>query len=481
MEENLRHKTVVSTVWAAVQQFGRMGISFVSNIVLARLLMPEDYGTIGMLTIFIAVSTVFIDSGLGNALIQKKNADEMDYSTIFFFNLGMSVFLYFLLFFAAPAIARFYDTSILCDLIRIYGLVLIINSLSLIQNARLRKQLNFKSLTVSTLIAVIVSTIVGIYLAYKGYGVWSLIMMNLVEPAVRTILLWFQCKWLPKLAFSFASLRSLFRFGGFLLANSLLFTLRRNVLSLVLGKLYTARDLGMYSQAKKLEEIPITSISSIIEQVSFPVFSKLQDDRDRFKQMQRRSLLLLAFICFPLMFLLTVVAEPLIVFLFTDKWIDAVPYLQVLCFMGVFVCLQAVNANVINAMGHSRLYFKWSVYKTVFLFILIWVGHYWGIIGLLTSLVIYHFIVYVINAVLASNITQYTLWQQIKDLLPIALISSLIALVVWFLHYMISNNIALLFIQSVIYLGLYLSVYLVVDKTMLYELKSLMKNNNRLS
>ena len=328
MEKSLKQKTLVSTVWASIQQFGRMGISFLSNIVLARLLMPEDYGTIGMLAIFMAIAAVFIDSGLGNALIQKSDITDKDYSTIFYFNFGMSVILYFVLFLAAPTIAQFYHMDVLCKILRIYGLVLIINSLTIIQNARLRKALSFKYLSTSSILSAIVSTSLGIFLAFKGYGVWSLVAMNLVEAIVRSSLLWVQCRWLPKPLFSVSSLKSLFGFGGFLLANSLLYTFRRNVLSVVLGKLYTSRDLGMYSQAKNLEEIPISSISSIVEQVSFPVFSKLQDDKDRFRQMQRNSILALGFLCIPLMFLIMVIAKPVIVFLYTDKWIEAVPFLQ---------------------------------------------------------------------------------------------------------------------------------------------------------
>ena len=475
MEENLKHKTVVSTVWASIQQFGRMGIAFIGNIVLARLLMPEDYGTIGMLAIFMAVANVFIDSGLGNALIQRKEANEVDFSTIFFFNLGMSVFLYFLLCLFAPRIARFYDTDILVDLLRIYGLVLIVNALSIIQSTRLRKQLDFKTAAISTLIANVVCTIVGIYMAYRGFGVWSLVVMYLVEAVVRTVLLWFQCKWMPKLAFSIKSLLSLFKYGGFLLANSLLYTLRRNVLSMVLGKLYTARDLGMYSQAKKLEDVPVTGISSVIEQVSFSVFSELQDDAERFKLMQQRSLKILAFICFPLMFLMMVVAEPLIVFLFTEKWIEAVPYLQVLCFMGIAVCLQPVNANVVNAMGYSGLFFKWSVYKTIIMFVFIWVGSYWGIFGLLTAFVAYNVVAYIISAVLAERFTHYTLWQQIKDMMPIMLISLFIAIGVWFVQYFVHSYIALLVIQLVLYAALFMGVYYLIDKSMLIDIVSMVK------
>lgn len=479
MAENLKKKTVVGTIWASIQHFGKMGISLISNIVLARLLMPEDYGTIGMLTIFISVSMVFIDSGLGNALIQKTKVTEEDNSTIFFFNLLMSVLLYLILYCFAPMIARFYDTEILCRMLRIYGLVLIINSLSIIQTVRLRKQLKFKTLTITSLIAVIVSTVIGIYMAFKGFGAWTLVYMNLIDNIVRSSLLWMQCKWLPKMTFSFSSLKSLFGFGGYLLANSLLFTFRRNVLSVVLGKLYSARDLGMYTQAKKLEDIPVSGISAVVEQVSFPVFSKLKDDDERYRHMQRKSLITLGFMCIPLMFLIMVIAKPVIVFLYTEKWIDAVPYLQVLCFMGIFVALQKVNANVVNAKGYSGLYFKWSVIKTIIMFALIWIGHFWGIIGMMAALVVFHFTVYVINAVLASRFTHYTLWQQVKDLFPIMLSSSVIAIAVWLIHYIIHNNFALLITQSVIYIGLFLGVYYIFDRKTLTEMLSLLKLKNK--
>lgn len=476
MEENLKRKTVVSTIWASIQQFGVLGISFISNIVLARLLMPEDYGTIGMLAIFMAVASAFIDSGLGNALIQKKETTEEDYSTIFFFNLGMSLSLYLVLYMSAPAIAKFYSTEQLSDILRVYGLTLIINSLSLIQNARLRRLLNFKYLTISSLIGTTTSTIVGIYLAYNGYGVWSLVGMSLLGSVVRTFLLWAQCKWTPSLYFSLSSLKSLFGFGGYLLANSLLYTFRRNVLSAVLGKLYSSRELGMYTQAKKLEDIPVTGISSIIEQVSFPVFSKLQEDSERFMQMQRKSLMMLGFLCIPLMFLVMVIAEPVIVVLYTDKWIEATPYLQVLCFTGIFVSLQAVNANVVNAMGYSGMYFKWSVVKTFLLFIIIWLGHFGGIIGLLSSLVIYNFIVYAINALLASRFTHYTLWQQTRDLVPIFILSAMTACVTYFLKIFIYNCYFLLFTQVSLFVGLYLCACHLYDRKMISDMLILLRN-----
>lgn len=473
MENSLKKKAVASSMWSSIQQFGRMGISFVANLIMARLLTPDDYGAIGMLMVFVALSMIFIDSGFGNALIQKPNPSQEDYSTIFFFNLMVAVLLYFVLYVTAPAISRFYDMDILTDMLRVLGLILIINAFSLIQSCRLRKQLDFKALTISMLTGQFVGAAVGIFMAFKGCGVWSLVMYDILDALIKSIMLWIQCKWKPKLVFWFSSLKELFRFGGFLLANALLVTLRKNALSIVLGKLYSARDLGMYTQARKLESIPVHSVSVIIGHVTFPVFSKLQDNIERLKNMQRKSLIHIAFLCIPMLVLLIVVAEPLILVLYTDKWIESVPYLQILCFMGVFGSLQEVNANVVNAMGKSKLYFLWTIVKTIVMFLLIWAGSYFGIFGLLFAMVVHHFVCYVINAVLASKITGYTLWQQFVDFLPIVLSSGLIAVAVWFIRYIIHNNFILLAVQSILFVGLYIGIYYFIDRKLLLDMLSL--------
>ena len=457
MKDSLKRKTVVGTLWSSFQKFGKMGISFIANLIMARLLTPEDYGTIGMLMVFISLSIVFIDSGFGNALIQKSNPTVDDYSTIFYFNLMVSVFLYLILFFSAPAIARFYNMEILCKLLRILSTVLIINALSLIQDCRLRKEMSFKLLSIRTVVSALLGAGAGIYCAINGLGVWSLVIYNLVEALSRTIMLWLIGRWVPKLVFSWKSLKELFSFGGFLLANSLLFTLRRTSIPLFIGKLYSASDLGYYSQAKKLEDIPVSSLQHVIGQVTFPLFSTLKNSSEQMKTAQRKGNLLLAFLCIPLMTLFIVLAKDLIVLLYTEKWVASIPYFQVLCICGIFVSLQETNANVINALGYSRLYFIWSIVKTVVLFVFLFIGSYFGIYGMLMAWCLQNIIAYVINAVLSGKYTKYGLGMQMKDLLPIFCISIISGVLIWLFGQYIKMNILLNIItQTLLFVLLYL-------------------------
>lgn len=470
MENNLKKKTVVGMVWSTFQRFGKMGIAFIANLVMARLLTPEDYGAIGILMIFISLSIIFVDAGFGNALIQKTKPIQEDYSTIFYFNLIVSVVLFLILFITAPIIARFYDMVLLCDLLRVLSLVLIINALSLIQDCRLRKEMNFKMLSIATIVSAILGAFSGIYAAKIGYGVWSLVIYNLVEAFTRTIILWVLCRWFPSLCFSWTSLRQLFGFGGFLLANNILFTLRRNGIAIFMGKLYQATDLGYYSQAKKLEEVPVTAIQTIIGQVTFPLFASVKEYANQLKTVQRKGNILLAFLCIPLMSLLFLLAHDLIIALYTEKWEAAIPYFQVLCVCGIFVSLQEVNANVINALGHSGLYFKWSVIKTALLFGLLYAGSFMGISGMLLAWCIQNFIAYLINAILSGKYTLYGLFQQIKDLLPIVGITVLCMVVLLIYGQLFHCNIWLnIIIHVILFASLYLGGFFFLKKDYLTE------------
>ncbi|MBR3730772.1 MAG: lipopolysaccharide biosynthesis protein [Bacteroidales bacterium] len=470
MENNLKKKTVVGMVWSTLQRFGRMGIAFVANLVMARLLSPEDYGAMGILMVFIAVSLVFVDAGFGNALIQKKDPTKEDYSTIFYFNLIVSGVIFLILFFAAPAIAKFYDMEILCGLLRALSLVLIIDALSLIQNCRMRKEMNFKVLSLATLVSAMLGAGAGIYTAINGYGVWSLVIYTLVESATRTIVLWVMCHWMPNLCFSWDSLKQLFKFGSFLLANSLLFTLRRNAVAMFMGKLYQPSDLGYYTQAKKLEEVPVTSIQTIIGQVTFPLFAVVKSNASQLKAVQRKSNILLAFLCVPLMLLFIVLAHDLIIGLFTEKWAEAEIYFQVLCVCGIFVSLQEVNANVITALGYSGLYFKWSIIKTALLFFLLFAGSFIGIYGMLLAWCIQNVLAYLINAVLSGRYTGYSLWQQTKDLLPIYGISVISGIAVWAVGSFFDLNIWVNMTLQILLFGvLYLSGFYLIKKSYITE------------
>ena len=470
MESNLKKKTVVGMVWSTFQRFGKMGIAFIANLVMARLLTPDDYGAIGILMIFIALSMVFIDAGFGNALIQKTNPTKQDYSTIFYFNLLVSGSIFLLLFLTAPAIARFFKMDLLCNLLRVLSIVLLLNALSLIQDCRLRKEMNFKILSISTLASATLGAIAGIYSAHIGYGVWSLVIYNLVESATRTIILWLLCRWFPALCFSWTSLKQLFRYGGFLLANSFLFTLRRNGVAIFMGKLYPASDLGYYSQAKKLEEVPVTAIQTIIGQVTFPLFSSVKDNACQLRTVQRKGNVLLAFLCVPLMSLLFVLAHDLIIGLYTEKWISSIPFFQVLCICGIFVSLQEVNANVITALGYSGLYFRWSVIKTVLLFVLLYAGSFIGITGMLIAWCIQNILAYIINAVVSGRYTSYSFWRQTKDLLPIYGISLCSGIVLWFVgQYIHLNTWINCILQTIIFSLLYSGAFYLLKRDYLTD------------
>ena len=320
MASDLKKKTLSGMIWSFVQRFGTMAISFVSNIVLARLLTPDDYGTIGMLMIFIAVANTFVDGGFGSALIQKKEPTKEDYSTIFWWNMFLSVVLYGLLFIGAPAVARFYNLPLLCDVLRVQGFVLIVNALSIIQQNQLRKQLKFKRLAMVTVISATLSAGIAIILAYMGWGVWALVAQQLMLSGFTAILLWVLNKWYPSLVFSKESFKQLFGFGGFILLSNLINTFCDNIQGILLGKFFNPAALGYYTQARKLEEVATTSISGVINQVAYPVLSVFQYDINGLITALKKFIQCIAFIVFPLMLLLIIIAKPTIILLYSDKF-----------------------------------------------------------------------------------------------------------------------------------------------------------------
>ncbi len=474
--ESYRLQTVSGMLWTSVQRFGSMGISFIANLFLARLLAPEDFGSIGILMVFISIANIFVDAGFGAAIIQKKNPTQEDYSTIFYLNLIVSVVLYFVLYYYAPAISRFYQIPSLSDLFRVLSTILFFNSFAIIQDSQLRKQLKFKKLSIVSLSSAILGAACGITSAYLGFGVWSLVINSLVGVFIRVVLLWNLSKWFPIWVFSKQSLKELFSFGGFILANSLLFTLRNNIQALIIGKLFTSRDLGFYTQARRLQEIPSTSFSSIVEQVSFPIFSKMQDNIVNLRNAQQKSLKSLTFVSFPLIILLMVIASPLIKLLYTDKWAESVPYFQILCVGALGACLQAVNANVVNSLGKSALYFKWSVIKTIAIFVFILIGSAFGMKGLLYGWVLGAWFDYFINAWLSSKFTNYKIHEQLKDLFPMFALSIIVGIATWFLgKYLRINYVIVLFLQFLIYISSYLGLSFFLKFDAMFSMLSMVK------
>jgi O-antigen/teichoic acid export membrane protein len=430
-ENNLRQKTIASMSWNAIQRFGTMLLSFVSNLVLARLLLPEDFGCIGMLTIFIALSEAFIDGGFGAALIQKQDTTQKDFSTIFYWNLFVSFLFFIIMMVSAPLIADFYHMPSLCKVLRGMSCVLLINGFLVIQTTILTKKLEFKSLAKINLIGTLAGVIISIIAAYLGMGVWSLVIKTLITSIVTGIMLWTINSWRPTLEFSWTSFKSLFNFGGLMLLSSLLNTLFENIQGLVIGRVYTATDMGYYSQAKKIDEIPSRSVTQIVTQVSFPVFSKISNDLKMLKNAVKKNVICTNFLIFPLQSLLILLAEPIIIFLFTEKWIESVPYFRILCVYSMFVALNALNTNVLKAVGRSGLYFWIQLIKKVLGISLLLVGLNFGVIGVTWSVSISGMLWWVISAVVNKKVVDYGLWEQFLDILPSLVISLLSAMAVF--------------------------------------------------
>ena len=401
-----------------------MGIQFISGIVLARLLTPYDYGCIGMLSIFMVLAEAFIDGGFGSALIQKKQPTQDDYSTIFWWNLGMAILMYAILFVSAPAIANFYDIPLLCNVLRVQGFVLFIYAFNIVQRNQLRKNLNFKVLSIVTITTSLIALAVTIFMAYKGFGVWALVAQNLVTAAIPAIVFWFFIKWRPIWTFSWKSFKELFSFGLYMFLTHLVNTFCSRLQGLLIGKLYSPSTLGYYSKAEATERLASSSISSIMTQVTYPLYVKVQDDKSAMANMIKRLTMTISYVTFPLMMVLLLTAKPIFVLLYTEKWLQSVPYFQVLCIVGLSSCLQAVNTQSIAAIGKSKLMFLWTLAKrTVGMTFMVGGLFLFGMKGFLVGVIVYNWFCYFVNIGLVSKHIGYKWTKQLLDLMPVTVVS----------------------------------------------------------
>ena len=459
MSHNLQSKTIHGLRWSLFERVGQQGILFVISIILARLLLPEEFGLIAMLTIFMAIAQSFINSGFGQALIQKQNTTHIDECSIFYFNIVVGFLAAGLLCLVAPWIAGFYNQPLLAPLTYALSLNLIINAFGLVQTTLLTKQIDFKTQLKVSVISTIISGTIGVTMAYKGFGVWSLVIQSLSSNFFRTVLLWFFYTWRPSLVFSFVSLRSMFAFGSRLLASGLLDTIFGNIYLVVIGKLFSPVSLGFYSRAKEFKQLPVSNISSIVSRVTFPVFSSVQNDKPRLKRGVRKALTMLGIVNFPMMIGLVIVAKPLVLVLLTEKWLPCVPYLQLSCVPGMLYPLHVINLNVLIAQGRSDLFFRLEILKKILVVIAISITYRWGIIAMIYGQMATSCIAYYLNAYYTGKLLNYPITEQIQDLLPSLMLSGIMGLGVYCLKYVsITNQIALLSVQIiagvVIYSGL---------------------------
>lgn len=458
---SLKAKILSGMIWSFVQRFGTMAISFVSNIVLARLLTPDDYGTIGMLMIFIAVANTFVDGGFGSALIQKKEPTQEDYSTIFWWNMFLSIVLYGLLYLGAPAVARFYNLPLVCDVLRVQGIVLIINALSIIQQNQLRKQLKFKRLATVTVISAILSAGAAIILAYIGWGVWALVAQQLMLSGFTAIQLWVLNKWYPLLIFSKESFKQLFGFGGFILASNIINTFCNEFQGLLIGKFFPPSTLGYFTQAKKLDSVISHSISGVIDQVSYPILSEYQYDNKAMIRAIQRLLESLAYLTIPLMLIMILIAEPIIQIVYGEQWMQCVPYFQIYCLAGIATSLQGVPYYAVASKGKSKELFRWTIIKRLFSIASVIIGFiYFEMNGILFGIVLSAWGILIANAYLVHKYIGYTMGQQLKDLTPIIILNVVSALICLFIKNHIYYNI---YIELLIILVIYICIYTFVS------------------
>lgn len=428
MAKDLKKKAAAGMVWTALQKYSTMFIQFISGIILARLLTPYDYGCIGMLSIFMVLAEAFIDGGFGSALIQKKKPTQEDYSTIFFWNLGMAAVMYAILYFTAPAIARFYGIPLLSKVLRVQALVLFIYAFNIIQRNQLRKKLNFKLLSIITIATSLIALAVTIIMAYKGFGVWALVAQNLISAAIPALVFWFYVKWRPFWTFSWQSFKELFSFGFYMFLTHLINSFSQQIQGLLIGKVYNPSTMGYYSKAQGTEKLASTSISNIMTQVTYPLYAEVQDDKVALVSIIKKLTVTLAYVTFPMMFLLLLLAKPLFLLLYSDRWVQSVPYFQVLCVAGMAYCLQSVNLQSISAIGKSKVMFWWTVLKRAVGISLIVGGLAWfGMEGLLAGVVISTWFSYFVNISLVSKHIGYKWSRQLLDICPILLASAIFA------------------------------------------------------
>lgn len=445
-------------IWNGIERFGSSLFLFISNIILARLLSPEDFGCIGMLLVFISLSDAIVDGGFGSALIQKKNPTQADYSTIFFWNILLSVSMYAVLYLTAPVIADFYSIPLLKDVLRVQSLVLVFNALALIQINVLKKQIAFKQIAKINIFGVLIGTVLGIICAYWGCGVWSLVVKVVATAIISCLMYWLIAVWKPTNIFSWKSFRELFRFGGFMFLISVVMSVYSNIIQLIIGKFFSPVTLGYYTQARKMEDLPRGSLSSVLANVIFPVFSSIQDDLVKVKNAARLCTRGIAYINFPLMILLMVIARPLFLLLFTDKWVHAIPYFQILCATELVLTIIEMNCRYLISLGNSKTNFIIVFIQCISAIILVVLGIPWGIYGVLFGFMLSRYISFIASAIYISKLLDYSFKEQIYDILPLGMLSLAVGGISYLLIFVVSDLFLLLCSQMLVYTALYVGI-----------------------
>lgn len=444
-------------LWRFAERCGAQIVTFVVSVVLARILVPEDYGQIALITVFTTIMQVFVDSGLGTALIQKKDADDLDFSSVFYFNFVVCLVLYAVMFVSAPFIAEFYNDSALTPIIRVISLTIVISGVKGIQQSYVSRNMLFKRFFYATLGGTIFSAFLGIGLAYAGFGVWAIVAQQLSNTTIDTLILWLTVKWRPKKMFSWNRLNGLLSFGWKMLASSLLDTIYTNIRSLIIGKLYSSADLAYYNQGDKFPTVIASNINVSIDSVLLPTMASEQDNASRVKAMTRRAIKTSTYIMAPLMMGLAFCAEPIVRLVLTDKWLPCVPYLRIFCITYMFYPIHTANLNAIKAMGRSDLFLKLEIVKKIMGLTILLLTMHWGVMIMAYSLLLSSVLSQIINSWPNWKLLNYNYWEQIKDILPGILIAVFMGLCVNLVALLHLPDVVTLLIQipigAIIYIG----------------------------
>jgi O-antigen/teichoic acid export membrane protein len=458
---NLTNKNLVfeSLIWKFFERTATYGIQFLVEIVLARILFPEDFGLIAIVTIFITIARVFIQRGFNLALIQKKDSDELDFSSMFFLNLFISIILYIIIYFLSPIFASFFEIEDSVNIFRVLSIVLIFGALTSIQNAYISKHMLFHKLFIGSLASIVFSGFIGIFLAIKGYGVWALVIQQLLNQFLLSIIFLFILKWKPKLEFSFSRLKGLINFGYKMLFSALIDTLYIDLQALFIGKIYNPATLGFYNKGKQFPQLIAININSTIQSVLFPIYSANQDNSFIVKSILRRAIKVSTYLVFPLMVGLVVIADPLVMILLTDKWAFSIAFIQILSLSFILYPIQTANLQAIAALGRSDIFLRLEIIKKTISVILLVISIPFGIYYMTWSLVLSSIISLFINSYPNKKLLNYTIFDQFKDMGPTFFLTIIMGLIIYPLRFLITNNYILL--ASQVSLGI--TIFLVLS------------------
>lgn len=469
MSESLKSQSLSGIKWSAIERFGVQGIQFIIGLILARLLSPSDYGIIGMLAIFMAISQTIIDSGFSKALIQKQDRTEVDFSTAFFFNIVVGLVCYLILFLASPYIATFFNEPILKDVLRVLAINLFLNSLAVVPVAKLSIKVDFKTQSKASIISTLLSGTLGILLAYRGVGVWALVAQSVSHSFINVLLLWYLLRWKPQWKYSRQSFKNLFGYGGNILVASIISTIYDNINTLVIGKFYTPKDLGYFTRGQQFPALLSSNLTNIVQRVTFPILSKIQDDDKRLASVYRDYIKISSLGIFFLLVFLASIAEPLVTFLLTDKWSNAVIYLQVFCYALMFDHISAINLNFLYVKGKTNLVLRLEIIKKILAFIILIISIPFGVLAICLSKVVYAQIAIFINTYYTGRLMNLGYFRQLRDYMPYFFTAHLACIPCWLIQGIVGlHPLLVILIGGLLSLSIY-SIILFITKDEIFN------------